>query len=296
VALTIDASSSPVCSISGSQVRFIGSGTCTIDANQEGDSNYNPAPQVQQGFPVGGKPQSIGFTSVAPTSAIVGGASYAVSASASSGLPVVLTVDGTSAGVCTISGSTVSFIGAGICTIDVNQEGNAQYMPALQVQQTVAVVAPLRLGPVVPGGIGPLLPSPNSTFSTGATAFNQTTGVLTITTTVGDPGTFSWLLTFQNGKFGVFAASNQKCKARFVRLAGKCRPSMIVFAKGSQAVAGAGAVTLKLKPSASALKALKNALKQRKGLPVTITLTFQSARGGTPVSHTRVLTVKLKKK
>jgi hypothetical protein len=44
------------------------------------------------------------------------------------------------------------------------------------------------------------------------------------------------------------------------------------------------------------LKALKNALKQKKGLPVTITLTFQSARGGSPVSHTRVLTVKLRKK
>jgi hypothetical protein len=81
-----------------------------------------------------------------------------------------------------------------------------------------------------------------------------------------------------------------------VRLAGKCRPSTIVFARGSRAVAGAGAVTLKLKPSASALKALKNALKQKQGLPVTITLTFQSARGGRPVSHAQVLTVRLKKK
>jgi hypothetical protein len=55
-------------------------------------------------------------------------------------------------------------------------------------------------------------------------------------------------------------------------------------------------VTLKLKPSASALKALKNALKQGKGLPVTITLTFQSAHGGSRVSNTRALTVKLKQK
>jgi PKD repeat protein len=137
---------------------------------------------------------------------------------------------------------------------------------------------------------------PNSGFAPGPASFNQTTGVITLTETVGDPGTFSWLLTFQNGKFGVFAASSQRCKARFVRLAGKCRPSLIVFAKGSQGVAGPGTVTLKLKPSASALKALKNALKQKKGLPVTITLTFQSARGGSPVSHTRVLTVKLRKK
>jgi PKD repeat protein len=137
---------------------------------------------------------------------------------------------------------------------------------------------------------------PNSSFRPGEPAVNQTTGVITLTETVGDPGTFSWLLTFQNGKFGVFTASNYKCKPGFVRLGGKCRPSKIVFARGSRVVAGPGTVTLKLKPSASALKALKNALKQKKGLPVTITLTFQSARGGSPISHTRVLTVKLKKK
>jgi PKD repeat protein len=138
--------------------------------------------------------------------------------------------------------------------------------------------------------------TPNSGFTPGELAVNQTTGVITLTETVGDPGTFSWLLTFQNGKFGVFASSNHKCKARFVRLGGKCRPSRIVFAKGSQVVAAPGTVTFKLKPSASALKALKNALKHKKGLPVTATFTFQSARGGSPVSHTRSLTVKLKKK
>jgi PKD repeat protein len=142
----------------------------------------------------------------------------------------------------------------------------------------------------------PSLITPNSSFGPGEPAFNQTNGGITLTQTVSDPGTFRWLLTFQNGKFGVFSASNHKCKAGFVWLGRKCRPSKIIFAKGSLAVAGGGTVTLKLKPSASALKALKNALKQRKGLPVTITLTFQSARGGSPVSHTRAMTVKLKKR
>jgi hypothetical protein len=41
--------------------------------------------------------------------------------------------------------------------------------------------------------------------------------------------------------------------------------------------------------------ALKNALKGRKGLPVTITLTFQSSLGGAPVSHTQSVTLKLRK-
>jgi hypothetical protein len=54
-------------------------------------------------------------------------------------------------------------------------------------------------------------------------------------------------------------------------------------------------VTLTLKPSTSAVKALKNALRQKKGLPVSIVLSFQSARGGSPVSQALKLTVKLKK-
>jgi PKD repeat protein len=137
--------------------------------------------------------------------------------------------------------------------------------------------------------------TPNSTFALAA-AFDAATGALTFTESVGDPGTLSWLVTFQNGKFGVFAASATKCKKGFVRLNGKCRPARIVYAKGSKVVAAAGRVTFTIKPTRSALTALRNALKRHRGLPVTITLTFQSARGGSPVSHTQLVTVKLKKK
>jgi PKD repeat protein len=139
-------------------------------------------------------------------------------------------------------------------------------------------------------------PTPNSAFGVLRATLNSKTGTITFNGSVSDPGTFSWLLTFQNGKFGVFAASAAKCKNGFVRLNGKCRPAKIVFAKGSKLVAAPGTVSFTVKPSASALTALKNALKQRKGLPVTATFTFQSSRGGAPVSHARSLTVKLKKK
>jgi len=54
-------------------------------------------------------------------------------------------------------------------------------------------------------------------------------------------------------------------------------------------------VLFKLRPSPSALKALKNALKQKKGLLVTASFTFQSSLGGNPVSRTQTITVKLKR-
>src|SRR5260370_4376236 len=41
--------------------------------------------------------------------------------------------------ICSISGSTVSFIGAGTCVIDANQAGNGNYNAAPQAQQSFAV-------------------------------------------------------------------------------------------------------------------------------------------------------------
>jgi hypothetical protein len=53
VTFTIDSSSTAICSLSGGdQVLFNAAGTCTIDANQAGNSTYAPAPQVQQSITV----------------------------------------------------------------------------------------------------------------------------------------------------------------------------------------------------------------------------------------------------
>jgi hypothetical protein len=151
VVLTIDAASKTVCSINNGAVSFIGPGTCTVDADQgggiSGGVNYAPASQVQQSFDVatsgGVTPQTIAFTSAAPVNATVGGIAYFVTATATSGLPVVLTVDAASATVCTIGNDFVSFIGPGTCTIDANQgggiSGGVNYKAAPQVQQSFAV-------------------------------------------------------------------------------------------------------------------------------------------------------------
>jgi hypothetical protein len=139
LAVTFSSGSPSVCSVSGSTVSFTGAGTCTVDADQPGDATYQPAPQVQQSFTIGGPPapsvQSISFTSSAPSNAIYLGTSYQVSATASSGLPVAFTVSGT----CTLSGSTVAMAGAGTCTVYANQSGSSAYLAAPQVQQTFSI-------------------------------------------------------------------------------------------------------------------------------------------------------------
>jgi hypothetical protein len=87
-------------------------------------------------------PQTVSFTSTAPSGPLVG-ETYSASASATSGLPVVLTIDaGSTPGACSISGATVSFTGSGSCLVDANQAGNETYAPAAQVQQSIVVKRP----------------------------------------------------------------------------------------------------------------------------------------------------------
>jgi hypothetical protein len=144
VQLSVAAASASVCAVSGSRVAFIAAGTCTIDADQPGDSAYLPAAQVQQSFAVGAAApslsvQTINFSSTAPSAAVVGGPDYVAAATASSGLPVTFSIDPASVGVCSLSGSTVSLVGVGTCTIDVDQAGDASYQPAQQAEQSFTV-------------------------------------------------------------------------------------------------------------------------------------------------------------
>ncbi len=139
VSFSLAAGSAGVCSLAGSTVSFVGAGTCTINANQAGNANYFAAPQVQQSFTVALRTQSISFTSSPPGAAVVGGSTYTVAATATSGLAVSFSAAPASAGVCTVAGSTVTMTGAGTCTVDANQAGNGTYQAAPQAQQSFTV-------------------------------------------------------------------------------------------------------------------------------------------------------------
>ncbi len=147
VTLSIDPSSTAGCTIAAATVSYgAGIGTCTIDATQAGDANYFAAAELQQSFTVGQGPQSISFSSTTPTSPTYSGSNdhtYLVSATASSGLPVRLSIDPSSTSGCTISASTVSYgRRRGTCLIDATQAGDANYLAAAEVQQAFTIVGP----------------------------------------------------------------------------------------------------------------------------------------------------------
>jgi hypothetical protein len=100
---------------------------------------------VPQSFTVNAEAQTIAFAN--PGTQTVG-APLALLATATSGLGV--TFASTTASVCTVSGTTATFIASGTCTIDANQVGNTAYAAAPQVQQSFTVDA----GPTFTGGGG----------------------------------------------------------------------------------------------------------------------------------------------
>jgi hypothetical protein len=205
-----------------------------------------------------------------------------------------------------------AYAAAGAYTVTMTPEDGLTGSTGTSVSHTVTITAPSTGGGGggTGGGGGPAAPAPAilttttanvapapapSSAFTAKSVIDAKTGAISFTISLVDPGTLSWGATFANGKFGAFASAS-KCKTGQLRLAGKCRPAKVVFAKGSEAVGAPGNVTVTLKPSASAAKALKSAAKQSKGIAVSVVLTFRSSLGGAPVSHPQTVIVKPKKK
>src|SRR4029079_8499836 len=140
VAFSLSSGSAGVCTLTGSVVSVVVSGTCRVFAAQSGTSSYLEADEQQQSFAVELVPQTIVFASTPPSGAVVGDPAYAVVASPSSGLSVVFSAAPASAGVCTVTGSSVVPVGAGTCLLNADQFGNATYRAA-SVQQSFTVGA-----------------------------------------------------------------------------------------------------------------------------------------------------------
>lgn len=129
-----------ICTVSGTTVTLLTTGTCTIQASQGGNANFNPAPPVAQSFAVKStqkSEQTITFGK--PVDKALGDLPFALSASASSGLVVSFTSN--TPGVCTVNGNTVTLIAVGLCSVTATQDGNALINPATPVTQSFLITS-----------------------------------------------------------------------------------------------------------------------------------------------------------
>ena len=130
-------STTGVCTVSGSTATFVAAGTCMITASQAGNNVYAAAASVTQSFTVAAASpttQTISFSAIAAQTV---GTPLTLSATATSGLAVSFASSTT--GVCTVSGTTATFVAAGTCTITASQAGNANYAAATPVTQSFSV-------------------------------------------------------------------------------------------------------------------------------------------------------------
>ncbi|HEX3931853.1 MAG TPA: sigma-70 family RNA polymerase sigma factor [Nocardioides sp.] len=138
--VTFTSTTTGVCALSGSTVTFLHAGSCVVNADQSGSDDYVAAPQAAQTIAVPKAAQQVSFTSTPPSPALVGGKGYAVSATGgASGNPV--TFSSGSSKVCTVAGSTVTFVSPGACVVNADQSGSNDYAAATTASQTFQVTA-----------------------------------------------------------------------------------------------------------------------------------------------------------
>ena len=134
LAVTVTSSTSTVCTVVGLTVQLVGAGTCTLSADQAGDADWLAAPKVEKSFKVTN--QIITFAALPDV--LLSAGRVTLSAVATSTLPVVFT--SSSASVCEVTGSTVTLISLGACTISANQDGGG-IDKAAEVRWTFQVLA-----------------------------------------------------------------------------------------------------------------------------------------------------------
>jgi hypothetical protein len=138
LAVTFATLTSAKCLVNGTVLTIRQSGTCTIRASQAGNSKYTAATSVDASFVIAST-QSITFSVSTIGTQTLGGSALNMSslATATSGLTVGFT--STTSSICTVSGTTVTYIGAGKCRVVASQEGDADYDPAPNIAREITV-------------------------------------------------------------------------------------------------------------------------------------------------------------
>jgi uncharacterized repeat protein (TIGR03803 family) len=135
LAVTYQTSNAAIVTITGSMADIVGPGTATITAMQAGNDNYNAATNFPRVFLVKGT-QTITFAALDDRTIL--DEPFELTATASSGLPVSYSSSNTA--VATVSGSTVTIVGLGSTQITATQAGDAEFVAAPSVEQTLNVV------------------------------------------------------------------------------------------------------------------------------------------------------------
>ena len=175
--------SSSTCSVNASTgvVAILGGGTCIIKADQSGNANYSPAPQVTQTITIL-KAQAAPLTLVAASTHIQAGASTTLSATGGNGGAVSYIL---LSGPCTLVTQTLTGNSTGSCIVSATQPGNSNDEAATSNEVAVGIsigqqaALTLNVGSTVITANGTTSLSTSGGSGGGATSY-QTTGPCTV--------------------------------------------------------------------------------------------------------------------
>jgi uncharacterized repeat protein (TIGR01451 family) len=125
LAVSFTSNSTAVCTAAGSTVTIVGAGSCSLTANQAGNSNYLAATTVTQTFTVNPASSTISFSS--PGNQVFGIAPFAIAAHANSNPPFPVQFSSQTIGSCSVLNSLVTIRQPGQCTLTATQKGSGDF-------------------------------------------------------------------------------------------------------------------------------------------------------------------------
>ena len=153
LALTYSTKTADICTVTGANVKAIKAGTCTVEANQAGDSKTLAAKAVSASEliqPVCSDSQYLEnntcknktaqtITGLALPNPFSVGQSYTLIAKSSANLTV--NYSSKTPDICTVTGTNVKAIKTGTCIVEANQTGDSKTLAAIPVSSNVLVTA-----------------------------------------------------------------------------------------------------------------------------------------------------------
>ena len=168
--VTLSTSTPAVCSVSGSTIAMLASGTCTVSADQPGNSSYFAAPTVTQSFTINRASQTITLSPSANFTLAVG-STQNLASTGQLGLGNVTYSVATGGTSCSISGIVLTALAAGTCTINTTIAQDTSYNSATSSTVTVIV----KLGQTIT--FAPISDKPQSNNSLILTGSTSATGI-----------------------------------------------------------------------------------------------------------------------
>jgi alpha-tubulin suppressor-like RCC1 family protein len=176
LAVTYASQTSNVCSVTGSTVTLLTTGTCTIEASQAGTATVFEAAPVSISFTVLAGDQTIEFPNPGTkNTSDFTGSGMGLSAAASSKL--VVSFSSSTTNVCSVSGILVTRVAFGTCTITASQAGSSNFNAAPNVTRSFSIVDGAASGAAWEWGSTPAAMSTSLVFTSIEAGRNHSCGL-----------------------------------------------------------------------------------------------------------------------